>query len=688
MSNRINASNRLRTACPHDCPSACAVEAEVLPDGKVGRLHGGAMPYTDGILCAKVARYAERVHNPGRIETPLLRDGPKGSGRFRPITWDEAMDRLVAEIRQATERHGAETVWPYFYGGTLGVVQQGSTKRLRHVMGWSGLKETICSTVAGTGWMAGAGVKRGLDPREMTESDLIVIWGANPVATQVHLMSLIQQAKRNRGAKLVVIDPYRTPTAEKADLHLCLKPGTDGALACAVMHVLFKEGFADRDYIERYTSGAAELEAHLASRDPAWASEITGLTEEEILAFAQIYGRTKRSFLRLGYGFSRSRNGAVSMHAAACLPAITGAWRHPGGGAVQSNSATADIDASFVQAKDYRKRKVRNLDMSRLGRVLANEPDDLAGGPPVTVMLVQNTNPALVAPESALVRQGLLREDLFLCVHEQVMTETALLADLVLPAPTFLEHDDLVQSYGHTLVQVAPKVIEPLGQARSNHDLINDLAQRLGAAHPAFGMTAWELVDDTLRRSGLPGADELYEKGWADRALPFETAHFLDGFGWPDGRFRFKPDWSAVGSDTEGMPALPDHWAVTEAADDEHPFRLVTAPSRHFLNSCFNDTPTSRSQAQRPTALLHPEDCAALGLAEGGLVRIGNRRGETALHLRPFEGLRRGTVVVEGIWGSNDFPGGAGINTLVGAEAVQPAGGAAFHDTAVWLKPA
>jgi anaerobic selenocysteine-containing dehydrogenase len=375
------------------------------------------------------------------------------------------------------------------------------------------------------------------------------------------------------------------------------------------------------------------------------------------------------------------------MHAASCLPAVTGAWQHRGGGGLFSNGALYPIDRTLIEGLDVRNPDVRELDMSRIGPVLTGDETDLAGGPPVTAMLVQNTNPANVAPESAKVRAGLSRDDLFLCVHEQFMTETAAMADIVLPATTFLEHDDIYVGGGHTFLQVARKVIEPLGETRSNHEVICGLAGRLGAEHPGFAMSALELIDATLAASGLPDAETVGKTGWHDCALPFERAHFLDGFAWPDGKFRFAPDWRAMGPHHAAMPPLPDHLAVTEESDATHPYRLVTAPAHDFLNTSFTETPTSKRRHVRPAAFIHHDDCRALGLGEGDRVRLGNGRGSVVLPVRPFDGLQPGVVVVESIWPNGAFEEGIGINVLVGADAVPPAGGAAFHDTAIWMLP-
>lgn len=675
------------SACPHDCPSTCALEVELIDPRTIGKIHGSsANPYTDGVICAKVQRYAERVHHPDRLTRPLRRRGAKGEGRFDPISWDDALDMVADAFARTATRHRPSAIWPYLYAGTMGLVQRDGIERLRNVMGYSGMGRTICSTIARAGWTAGAGAVRGVDPREMADSDLIVLWGCNAAATQVHVLTHATKARKTRGAKIVAIDPYANATARSADIHLALKPGTDGALACGVMHVLFAEGYADHGYMKRYTDVPDDLERHLRERTPAWAAEITGLAETEIVEFARLYGGTPRSFLRLGYGFTRSRNGAANMHAAACLPAVTGAWKHKGGGALFSNGALYPLDWTIIEGLDAKQADVRILDMSRIGPILTGDKGDLGDGPPVMAMLIQNTNPVNVAPESNKVRAGLARDDLFVCVHEQFMTETARMADVVLPATTFLEHDDIYLGGGHTFLQVARGVLEPPAECRSNHAVICALAKRLNAKHRGFEMTAWELIDATLAASNLPDAASVARSGGLDRSLPFDQAHFLDGFGWTDGRFRFKPNWADLGPRAEKMPALPDHMTFIEDVNDTHPYRLITPPAQNFLNSSFTETPSSRKREGRPTAFIHPRDCSALGVEDGSRVRLGNTRGSVVVHAMPLEGLRPGVVAVEGIWPDAAFVEGVGINALVGADAVPPAGGAAFHDTAVWIR--
>ncbi len=555
-------------------------------------------------------------------------------------------------------------------------------------MKYSRQHSTICTTLVDAGWLAGVGALRGPDPREMAEADLSVCWGNNAVATQVNVMTHIARARKQRGAKLAVVDPYRNGTAAVADVHIAPRPGTDGALACAMMHVLFAEGYADRAYMASHADRPDELEAHLATRSPAWAAKITGLSEHDIVAFARLYGSTKRAFIRVGYGFARSRNGAANAHAVTCLPTVTGAWQYPGGGAFYSNREIFHVDKTLIEGLDARDKSVRLLDQSRIGPVLTGDERDLGAGPPVTAMLIQNTNPMVVAPESAKVREGFARDDLFTCVHEQFMTDTARMADIVLPATTFLEHDDIYQGGGHSHILFGPKVIERRAESRPNHEVICALARRLGARHRGFEMSAWDIIDETLRVSGWPGADELKEKHWIDCQPDFESAHFVDGFATPDGRFHFAPDWSRVGRNHAPMPRLPDHMAVIDESDDEHPFRLVTAPARQYLNSSFTETPTSKKREGRPTVLVHPDDLAELGIEDGGRTRDGNRRADIVVHAGAFSGLQRGVVVIESIWPNSAFDEGLGVNALVSAEPGPPLGGAVFHDTAVWLRAA
>ncbi|MBL8578515.1 MAG: molybdopterin oxidoreductase family protein [Mesorhizobium sp.] len=694
------------SACPHDCPSTCALDVELLSDTRIGRIHGDkANSYTAGVICAKVARYADRVHHPDRLLKPLVRAGAKGQGAWKEASWDAALDLVAEKFIAAEEKLGSETVWPYFYAGTMGLVQRDGINRLRHAKKYSGFFGSICTNLAWTGYVMGTGALRGSDPREMAKSDCVVIWGTNAVATQVNVMTHAIKARKERGAKIVVIDIYDNATMKQADMGLILKPGTDGALACAVMHVLFRDGLADWPYLEKYTDDPRGLEAHLATRTPEWASAICGLSVAEIEAFARLIGEKKRVYFRLGYGFARQRNGSVAMHAAVSVPTVLGAWQYEGGGAFNSNSGISGFkfDNGLLEGGSLRDPDIRYLDHSRIGPVLMGHGDALFGGPPVTAMLIQNTNPVNVAPEQRLVKQGFLRDDLFTCVHEQFMTDTARLADVVLPATMFLEHDDIYKGGGNQHINLGPKLIEPPEGPRTNHFVIEELAKRLGVSHmPGFGMTEREHIDRLLTRHETGSFDALKEAKWLDVQPDFETAHFLSGFGHSDGKFRFKPQWvggfapnkpprnmgTAFGP-YDSLPEFPDHVDLIEVADSEHPFRLATSPARSFLNSSFAETEASRTkEGGRPELLLHPEDAAGLGVEAGDRVEIGNLRGEVVLHAKLFDGLKRGVVIAEGLWPNDAHERGEGINVLTGADSPAPYGGAAVHDNKVWVRAA
>jgi anaerobic selenocysteine-containing dehydrogenase len=682
------------SVCPHDCPSACSLEVELLDERTIGRVRGAKeQSYTLGVICEKVARYAERIHHPDRLLYPLKRNGKKGSGEFTRISWDEALGEIGTRFNAIEAEHGAEAIWPYWYAGTMGLVMRDGIERLRHVKGYSGMYGTFCIALSWPGYFAGTGRVAGVDAREMQKSDLIVIWGGNPVNTQVNVMTHVGIAKK-RGGQMACVDIYDTGTMKQADHKYIIRPGTDGALACGIMHVLFRDGFADREYMEKFTDDPKGLEAHLESKTPEWASAICGLAPERIVEFAHLIGKTQRTFFRLGYGFSRSRNGAANMHAVTSIPAVTGAWKYEGGGALHSNSGMYQWNKTLIEGKDAVKTG-RVMDQSRIGEVLLGNEADLRGGPPVKALFIQNTNPVSVAPDQNKVKQGFAREDLFTVVHEQFMTETAKYADLVLPATMFLEHDDVYQGGGHSHIMFGRKLVEPPGECRSNHDVLTEIARRVGASHRGFDMTPREIIDETLKDSKRRGLDDLDSENWFDVQPDYETAHFLKGFNHPDGKYRFKADWkraymatSKMGAlgPVDDMPPFPDHYAVHERADAEYPFRLATSPARTFLNSTFNETPGSVKREGRPTVFVHPHDLAALDITDGDKVRIGSRRGEVTLHAKAFDGLQRGTLIAEGIWPNEAHEDGNGINTLVGADQPAPAGGGVFHDNAVWIR--
>ena len=628
---------RRASVCPHDCPSVCALDVEVIGGNRIGRVHGAAdHPYTQGVVCAKVARYSERIHHPDRLTRPLRRVGPKGSAQFVPISWDEALDRVAEAFLKAERECGAESVWPYFYAGTMGLVMRDGIDRLTHVKRYSRFFGNICVGIAWPGYIAGTGRMSGISPAEMAKSEVVVIWGTNAATTQVNLMTHAMRARKEHGAKIVAIDIYPTETMRQADLALQLKPGTDGALACAVMHALFRDGLADRDYMARFTDAPAALEAHLRDRTPAWASAITGLTVGEIEAFAALVGRHKRTFFRLGYGFSRQRNGAANMHAALCIPAVTGAWAHEGGGALHASSAVYKLDRTLIQGLDARDDSVRRLDQCRIGEILTGDRDALKGGGPVKAMLIQNTNPLVVAPDQEKVRRGFAREDLFVCVHEQFMTDTARFADVVLPATMFLEHDDIYTASAHQFLQFAPKAIDPPEECRSNHEVICALARRLGAEHrglrheptrdhrrdPARLGTgnargarsrALARLPASVRASAFPRRlcpqrrQVSFPRRLAERALLTTTASAVRGAACPP--------CPTIGRSTKGR--------TKPIPSSSRPRRRATSSIR----ASTRPRPRSPARAARARSCI-PTTWRGSDCSEGDIVRLGNARGE------------------------------------------------------------
>ena len=496
-----------RSVCPHDCPSQCALSVTV-EDGRVADVAGDPThPFTQGVICGKVHDYAERLYASTRVRTPLRRVGAKGEGRFEPVSWEAALEEIAHRWRRIIGEWGGEAILPYSYGGTLGLLQYWAGHPLFHALGASQLDRSICIATAYAGWAATLGTVAGNDAEQLVDSELVVLWGINASHTHINLMTLVKRA-RKRGAFVVCIDPYRTATARSADLYLQPRPGTDGALALGMMHVLIAAGLIDRDYIGRATLGFAPLAESVRAYDPARVSGITGLSAEEIVSLARRYGATQASFLRVGIGLSRHDNGGATCRAIACLPALTGAYAHPAGGALLSSSRSFGLDLGALERRDLMPAPTpRTINMVRLGRALT----DADMRPPVKALYVYNSNPASIAPNQELVLRGLAREDLFVVVHEQHLTDTTDFADIVLPATTSMEHVDLYKSFGHLYVQLAEPVVEPVGEARSNWHTVRLLARALGLSDPHFAKD-----EPTLIREVLASGDLTVEgtEGW------------------------------------------------------------------------------------------------------------------------------------------------------------------------------
>lgn len=662
------------TTCPLDCPGACALLAEI-QEGRLTNIKGDpSHPFTQGVICGKVSRYHQLQHGP-RVTTPMVRTGSKGSGGFQAVSWDHALDLVASRFQEIGATFGGEAILPYYYGGTLGLMQRQAVDRLTHRAGYSRLDRTICYPIGFAGWRAGVGKAVGPDPATIAQSDLAILWGINAVSTHITLMEHVKRA-RKQGARLVVVDPYQNRTARLADLHIPLRPGSDAALAVAMMQVLLAEGLADLDYLARFTDFDDTVAAHLARRTPEWAAPLTGLDPETIRALARAFGTARAPFIRIGLGMSRQNNGAVNVHAVSCLPALTGAWAR-GGGALFATGDAFPTETEPVRQTAWMTRPTRVLDMSRLGEWLNSAALD----PPVKGLYVCNANPAVVCPEAGRVRQGLLREDLFTVVHEQVWSDTALLADVVLPATTFLEHLDLYKSYGQYTLQVAEAVLPATGLARCNHDVINDLARRLGFDDPPFQWDQETMAAQVLTASGLPHWRQ-WPGRWLDFAPSAAAGHFLGGFPQPDGRFHFRPGW-----EREEMPPLPDHWPVNrrDRADEagRYPLDFLTPPAHEVLNSTFSGVAANRAKREPPELWLHPVDATARGIASGDKVKVFNDLGTLTMTARVTGEVRAGVCLCESNHGAGAFPEGMPLNLLSHAGPVAPDGGPAFHDNRV-----
>src|SRR5262245_6179626 len=616
------------SVCPHDCPSQCALSVTV-EHGRVTAVAGDPdHPFTRGVVCGKVHDYAERLYAPTRVLTPLRRVGAKGEGRFEPISWDAAVEEIARRWQGVIAEWGAEAILPFSYGGTLGLIQYWAGHPLFHALGASRLDRTICVSTAYAGWAATLGTVAGNDAEQMVDSELVVLWGINASYSHINLMSLVKRA-RQRGAFIVCIDPYRTQTAKSADLHLRPRPGTDGALALGMMHVPVAEGLVDHAYIDRATLGYEALAEHVKQYDPERVAAITGLAPDAIVSFARRYGATRASFLRVGIGLSRHDNGGGTCRAIACLPALTGAYAHPAGGALLSSSFSFGLDLAALERRDLMPRTApRALNMIKLGRILT----DSELRPPVKALYVYNANPASIVPNQELVLRGLAREDLFTVVHEQHLTDTTSYADIVLPATTSMEHVDLYKSFGHLYVQLAEPVVAPAGESRSNWQVVRLLARTMGLADPHFSKDEPTLIRETLASNDPSLAGITYERLRVERSVRLAVGRphrpFANGAPTPSGKVEFVSQAFA----SAGLPELPTWAPLVEGPENDamtrdYPLQCIVPPNRFFLNSSFSQSDMLRRRQGRPTVFLHPEDARARGIAPGDAVLVRSARG-------------------------------------------------------------
>jgi anaerobic selenocysteine-containing dehydrogenase len=687
----VGGRRRVKVVCPHDCPDTCVMTADV-ENGRVLGLGGDAEHrFTRGFLCAKVNRYLERVYSPERLLHPLRRAGRKGEGRFERISWDEALTTIAERLRSVAAAHGPQAILPYSYAGNMGLLSYGSMdRRFFHVLGASLLDRTICSTAGAAGYKATIGKTIGFDPEAIVEARLILAWGANIVSSNVHLWPFVEEARR-RGARLVTIDPYRSRTAEHADRHLALYPGTDAALALGIMHVVFRDGFEDRDYLERHTTGAAELRARAAEWTPGRVADTTGLGVAEVEWLAHEYATTRPTAIRLNYGLNRHAGGGMAVRTIACLPAVVGDWRHPGGGILLSTSGAFPVAEAALQRPDLVPPGTRTLNMSQLGRILT----DPRLTPPVKALFVYNSNPAAVAPEQEKVRAGLARDDLFTVVHDLFQTDTVDFADVVLPATTTLEMFDIHKPYGQLYVSLSRPAIAPLGEALPNTEVFRRLAARMGLSHPCLRESDEEMARqafdwDHPRMKGI-SYERLEREASVRLSVPDPWLPFAEGgFPTPSGRCELRSERLAEAGLDPLAGYVPPREGPTSAPERARRFPLafISPPAHHFLNSTFSAQPTLMRREGEPTVTLHPQDALSRGIAEGDEVRVFNERGSFLARARVSVAARPGVAVGLSIWWPKMCPGGRNVNAVTSQELTDMGGGATFYDVLVEVKKA
>ena len=691
MSTAILADSDTRTvrgACPHDCPDTCATITTV-ERGRATRIAGDPdHPFTSGFLCAKVNRYLERTYHRDRLLYPMRRAGRKGSGRFVRVSWDEA----IAEVAQrlgaiATSAEGPQAILPYSYAGTMGLIQGSSMdRRFFHLLGASKLDRTICSMAGTVGMRMTVGANMGADGEGIPESDLVLLWGTNTLTSNPHLWPFVLEA-RKRGARIIGIDPVRTRTMEQVDEWLPIRPGTDAALALAMMHVIFEEGLEDSDYLERYTFGADQLRERVREYPPERVAGITGLPAHRIAELGREFGRAKAAFIRINYGLQRHHGGGMAVRTIACLPAVTGHWRRAGGGVQLSTSASFRFNAAALERADL-SPPVRTINMIRLGDALSM-PNAGVGGPPVRALVVYNCNPAAVTPDRNAVVRGLSREDLFTVVLEHFQTDTADYADIVLPATTQLEHWDVHLAYGHLYASLNRPAIEPLGEAKPNSEIFRLIARRMGLSHPSMAdddvTMIRQALDTTHERMQGVTFDALMERGWVRLGVPRPFVPYAEGgFPSPSGKCEFYSERLAqMGIDP--LPTYTPPLELPETAPElaaRFPLVLISSPRHYFLNSTFVNIESLRKNAE-PECVLHATDAARRGISDGARVVIFNDRGEFTAIARVGDQVREGVAWAPSIWWGKLAPDGTNENATTSQRLTEMGNAPVLYDNLV-----
>ena len=665
----------VKGACPHDCPDTCAWQVTV-EDGRAVKLVGDPdHPFTHGGLCAKVNHYLDRVYGPERLLHPLRRSGPKGEGVFEQVTWEEALDDIGARLRAIVGEHGGEAVMPYSYMGTQGMLQGSSMdRRFFNRLGATDLMRTMCGNTGSAGVGATLGTHLGILPRDIRHARFIVLWGTNTVVTNLHLWRFVREA-REAGARIVVVDPVKTRTAESADWHVRPRPGTDAALALGLMHVILAEGLEDRDYIDRYTDGFEDLLETVAGFDPARVEELTGVAAADVRELARAYATTRPAVIRLLVGMEHHQAGGAAFQTIACLPMLTGAWRELGGGLLHLTATMffESLNGFALERPDLMTGRPRAINMVHLGRALTDPSLD----PPVKALIVYASNPAAIAPEQNLVLLGLRREDLFTVVHEHLLTDTARHADYVLPATTQVEHHDLLWSWGHEFLTLNLPAISPVGEAIPTTELFRRLAARMGFEDPCFSESDEELLElaltsDHPRLAGIT-LEGLRETGWARLNLPEEWMPYADG--------GFPTESGRAHLSVPGFQPRP--------RSAEYPLSLISAKGAlHFLNSSYGGLARHVKLEGEPRLDISAYDAAARGIEEGEMVRVFNERGSVLARARVGDRVPAGTVSMPSGWWASLSPGGSSVNALTPDGVTDLGGGPTFHDALVDVAPA
>jgi anaerobic selenocysteine-containing dehydrogenase len=671
----------LKTACSLDCPDACSVLVTV-EDGRAVRFRGDPdHPFTRGFLCGKVQHYEDLVHHPDRLLHPLRRTGPKGSGRFERISWDEALRETASRLLAARERHGGESIALYYYAGTMGNVHRFAPEAIFNRLGATRLRTNICYYGADAGYAAAVGGGYGLDPEDVVHSDLIVVWGCNVATTQVHLVPFLDEA-RKKGAPMWCIDPYRNRTAAMADRWLPVRPGTDAALALGLMHVLERDGLADRDFIARRTVGYERFAGEVLPRyEPSRVEEITGVPAATVVELARALGRARAPLFKVGIGLGRSSHGGAAVRSICCLAGALGAYEELGGGVLYDAGCEFKPNLDAVKRPDWLEKPTRWLNMTDLATALTEWRD-----PPVQALYVHGTNPAATAPLQEKLLVGLGREDLFTVVHERFLTDTARQADIVLPAVTFVEASDLYKSYGHLYYQFARAAMPPPGEAKPNLEVAQLLGKALGFKDPWLDATVEDLVREILRTDHPNFRNVDVDRVLAGETmrlnLPRGVSGFRDRFRTPSGKLEFYSEKLA----SEGSPALVDYSGDPFNEQPElYPLRLITPPAHAFLHGSFGALERARAKEGRePAVFIHPADAG--GIRSGDEVELFNEHGAVRILARVTEETQPGVVVAESVWWPAHGRGGRGINVLTSARLTDLGGGSTFHDNRVGLR--